>query len=199
MFVIHIFVTVVFYGWICSADPSFSPGQSILVSAAAKKNEAATPKVKPKVKSLKVKQPAKASSAASTAGTAKKGNVAASPKVKPTVKANTKTKLKASTIKKSAKRSAVKQTVKKGEKPQNVKIRANKIQSIRQKVDLINQDFLSVLPTQKKMLKQNKNKVSIQRLESITNNSPESLLLLAQAYYDKGDYKNQIRILEKIS
>ena len=259
MFVIHIFVTVIFYSWVCSAYPSFSLGQSILVSATAKKNVVTASKVKPQSKSSKGKQSAKASastdkakknvvaapkikpqsksskgkqSAKASASTDKaKKNVVAAPKIKPQSKSSKgeqpakasagvdvinkkdtavtpkaksklhpKSKLKSSTVKKSVKKSTFKRTIKKGRKSKNVKmkVRANKIQSIRQTVDFINQDFLSVLPEQRKELKQNKNKISIQRLESITNNSPESLLLLAQAYYDKGDYKNQIRILEKL-
>ena len=70
------------------------------------------------------------------------------------------------------------------------------MQDIPEQLDALNRDFFLKSPSAQRPV--NKNKISIQRLESMSNISPESLLLLAGAYYDKGDYQNQIRILKKL-
>ena len=44
----------------------------------------------------------------------------------------------------------------------------------------------------------NKNKKAIDLLESLEDSSPRSLLILAQAYENTGDYENQIRVLKQL-
>lgn len=47
-------------------------------------------------------------------------------------------------------------------------------------------------------MKHNKNKKAIDLLESLEENSPRSLIVLAQAYENTGDYSNQIRVLRQL-
>ena len=47
-------------------------------------------------------------------------------------------------------------------------------------------------------IKNNKHKKAIDLLESLEDNSPRSLLILAQAYENTGDYDSQIRVLRKL-
>ena len=47
-------------------------------------------------------------------------------------------------------------------------------------------------------MKKNKNSKAIHLLESLEDSSPRSLLILAQAYENQGDYDNQIRVLKQL-
>ncbi len=73
--------------------------------------------------------------------------------------------------------------------------KADLIQNLTKELDILNQK-----PSARKQKKTEKNKYQkkIDRLESLEDSSPRSLFILARAYENKGDYKNQVRVLRKL-
>lgn len=74
------------------------------------------------------------------------------------------------------------------------------IKSLTNELDFLNKKLAPRLQEKEAVdyIKNRKNKKAVDLLESLEDSSPRSLLILAQAYENQGDYENQIRILRKL-
>ena len=74
------------------------------------------------------------------------------------------------------------------------------IETLTNELDFLNKKLAPRLREKEAVnyIQDNKNKKAIDLLESLEDTSARSLLILAQAYENTGDYKNQIRILKKL-
>lgn len=89
---------------------------------------------------------------------------------------------------------------KKKEKKESNFTDSSVIKSLTNELDFLNKKLTPRLKEKEAVdyIKSNKNKKAIHLLESLENSSPRSLLILAQAYENTGDYDNQIRILKRL-
>ena len=74
------------------------------------------------------------------------------------------------------------------------------IKSLTNELDFLNKKLAPRQQEKKAVdyMRYNKNKKAIDLLESLDESSPRSLLILAQAYENTGDYDNQIRVLRRL-
>ena len=74
------------------------------------------------------------------------------------------------------------------------------IKGLTKELDFLNKKLTPRLQEKKAVdyMKKNKNSKAIHLLESLEDSSPRSLLILAQAYENQGDFDNQIRVLKKL-
>lgn len=74
------------------------------------------------------------------------------------------------------------------------------IKGLTKELDFLNKKLTPRLQEKKAMdyMKKNKNSKAIHLLESLEDSSPRSLLILAHAYENQGDFDNQIRVLKKL-
>ena len=74
------------------------------------------------------------------------------------------------------------------------------IKDLTKDLDFLNKKLTPRLQEKKAVdyIKKNKNSKAIHLLESLEDSSPRSLLILAQAYENQGDFDNQIRVLKKL-
>ncbi len=89
---------------------------------------------------------------------------------------------------------------KKQKKPSADSLDSSVIKSMTSELDFLNK---TLAPQTKKKsavdhIKENKHRKTIDLQESLEDSSPRSLLILAQAYENTGDYENQIRVLRKL-
>ena len=87
-----------------------------------------------------------------------------------------------------------KKYIKKGTAPPN----SSTVEKLTNKLNFLNTKQKTPQNQKKKAMSHRKYKKTIDRLESLENNSSSSLLILAQAYENTEDYKNQIRVLKQL-
>ena len=93
-----------------------------------------------------------------------------------------------------------KRRTKQGTKNSSHSINSSVIKSLTNELDFLNKKLNPRLKEKEAVdyMKHDKNKKAINLLESLEDSSPRSLMILAQAYENTGDYDNQIRVLRKL-
>lgn len=103
-------------------------------------------------------------------------------------------------IKKENKAVIIKKKQKKNIKKTNSSIDSPIIETLTNELDFLNKKLAPRLREKEAIdyIKNSKNNKAIDLLESLEDSSARSLLILAQAYENKGDYENQIRVLKQL-